>query len=125
MQRFAASVILYTKSAKYGEKGGESQVELSGVIFKNKTYRPKELFSYKLAVGDVSPELPKGTIDNISDIVKDASDSKFIIRKGSNYELFGVSYPSVAAIRDAIHANEVLKVKLWRSLIKHRTGNLI
>ena len=121
-QEFAASVIVYTRGSKYDStsSAAASTVELGGVVYKNKTFSPKQIYTFTMGVKQ-SADHDLGAVDNFSELLKRAKSIGFIKRAGGTHNLFKAGYVSESQLRAALKSDEVLRYKLWRSIVKHST----
>jgi len=121
-QEFAASIIVYTRSSKYDNtsSAAASVVELGGVVYKNKTFTPKQNYTFKMGVKQ-STDHDLGEVDNFTELLKRAKEVGFVKRAGGTHNLFKLGYPSESSLRAALKSDEALRYKLWRSIVKHST----
>lgn len=123
-QVYCSSIILYTRAASYNskEEAEMSEVELGGIVFKNKTYVPKQNYSFGLGLKD-TPDLKAGELNNCKQLTKRGKELKLISKNaGTGYTFAGVEYRTLEEIENACKNNEVLRLKLWRSIITLVTG---
>lgn len=123
-QEYCSSIIVYTKSAKYekGPASEDAEVELGGAVTKNKTFQPKQNYSFTMGLA-ASSKMGKGVIDNMTPLIKYAKEGKWLAKVGGSYQLFGAgSYPTEEAVAAALEADPMAKLKLWRSIVHHFTG---
>ena len=123
-QGFASSIILYTRSGVYNskEEAEMTNVELGGICYKNKTYVPKQNYSFNLQLKDTT-EAKAGEIDNCKQLAKRGQELRLVVKNsGAGYTFAGVSYRTLDELVNACKNNEALRFKLWRSVIATSCG---
>ena len=55
-------------------------------------------------------------------MVKQGKAHKLILRTGGALKFGGASFPSEAALMATLRVNEMLRFKLWRSVVRKVTG---
>lgn len=123
-QEFNSSVTVYTKSAKYDAKDESSManVVMSGITHKNKTYTPKQTYTFSMAVKDNGTK-QAGELDNIDQLVKRGKDLKLLQNKSGKL-LFGGKDLGMteATFRAKLKSSDAFRFKLWRSILVKSTG---
>ena len=118
-QRFAASVLILTKAVKYedGDNKLTAWAELSGVTKKNKTYVPRRVYNFKLALKDTDGILA-GHVNNEDELVKRGKLHGLITRH-DNVVGFG---ECTARIEDdlkvRLRSEPDVALDLWRQIIR-------
>lgn len=125
-QRFAASIIIYTHSTKIDDSGTVSSayVTFNGEMYKNKTYVPKLLYKFQMALKDLEDE-PTGYVDNLSVLISEAREIGLITSEKGKY-IFGKSeFSTLKEMKARLSTSEVLCRSLWKSVVKARCGTLV
>ena len=123
-QTFCSSIIIYTRAPTYNSKEAAEmvKVELAGNLYKNKTATPRQNYSFSLQLKTDS-ELKAGEVDNCSQLVKRGKELNLITKNtDTGYTFAGTTYRTLDEIIIASRNNEVLRLKLWRSVITVATG---
>lgn len=125
-QEFAASIIMYTKSAEYDDSKDKelSQVTLSGTFRKNKTYVPKMNFAYDLGLKD-SEDLKKGEVDNLKQLMVFGKKYNLIVVEGGEVRFGRNVFKTQRELRERLEASPQLYRSLWMSIVKAATGQLV
>lgn len=120
-QKFNAAIIIYTKSGKYDEKPDSkkemSSVKLSGVCHKNKTYIPKQNFSYDLSL-KTTKDFTVGHIDNVKQLMDKGKKYGLIKAKGGKTVFGDDEFDTQRDLAARLSVSERLYGKLWRSILK-------
>lgn len=122
-QRFAASIISYTNSAKV-EDGKDKETEfviLGGECKKNKTYIPKLEYEFALRLKNAG-DAKAGEIDNEKELFEQGKKYKLIKKEGLKVTFDDVSSPDEKTFINRLKVAPVLKKRLWRSIIYAATG---
>jgi recombination protein RecA len=117
-QEFAASVIVYTKASSYEDsKDAElSEVELRGIVTKNKVGTPKMNFSYVLGLRDTDA-LKKGEIANVKSLLDYGKKFGFIKMDGKKWFFNKNAFSTLKEISELLKANPNAYRLLWRSIV--------
>lgn len=124
-QRFAAAIIVYTNSAEIKDEksAAASVVTLNGVLKKNKTFRPREHYSFDFGVAD-SEELAMGTVNNFDQLIA-ASKRCELLAKGDDgvWRLGSKEYKTQKALVENLAGDPNFQLWLWQQVItKHMGG---
>jgi len=129
-QRFAASIISYTKAAKVddGKEKEAEYVTLGGSCKKNKTYTPKLNYEFTMRLKDSESE-KTGVVNNWNLLFEEGKKLKLIRKEGTTVK-FGsgegmITAPNDKMFKDKVRVSQVLQTRLWRSVIKAKCGVLI
>lgn len=116
-QRFAASIIVYTKSAKISDDTDKETAigEYGGVVHKNKTYIPRLNFAYRMALKETDG-WPACQVDNLSRMLKAGKRYGLIVtEKGKT--LFGdLKFPTQKALMEQVAKDAELYRLLWLAI---------
>jgi recombination protein RecA len=129
-QRFCASIIIYTKSAKVldGDDKETATVELGGVCYKNKTYIPRINFAYEMGLRE-GGKLSKGMVDNLKQIQSLGQKYRLIqkVTEGSTDTWrFGKRvWPTRKALMEEVERDPGLWRQLWRSIVAVATEKVV
>lgn len=115
-QEFVSSVIVYTRAGKLAES--EAEVELGGVVWKNKTFPPKKVYSASLGLTD-GAEYGRGMIDNVSPLVAPLKAGGWLTGNQKKWTLFGNEIGDTMALRKYLATNDKVRYKVWRTLNLH------
>lgn len=123
-QTFCSSIIIYTRAPKYDSKEATEMVsvELSGNLYKNKTATPRQNYSFNLQLKNDS-NLKAGEVDNCSQLVKRGKELRLVVKNTTTgFSFAGITYRTLEELENACKNDEVLRLKLWRSVITTATG---
>jgi len=125
-QRFAASVIVYTKSPKIkdGEDKETATVELGGLTFKNKTYVPQLNFAYEMGL-KATAKLGKGEVNNAKQLQAEALRYDLIVKDGTKWRFGEIVESSQKKIMERVCADDALWRQMWRSVVKAATDKVV
>ena len=132
-QEFCASIIVYTHSTSYDDtkgKGDKPGKELGigsygGVVFKNKTYRPRQKYTFKMGLRNTDA-FDMCQVDNIEQMIAGGKRHNLIVKDGKAGWKFGkITCRTLKELEGRIRASENTQKLLWRSIIKADTGNLV
>ena len=126
-QIYCSSIILYTRSASYNskEQADMESVELGGIVYKNKSYVPRQNYSFSLQLKNTA-EAKAGQIDNEKQLVKRGKELRLVIKNaGTGYSFAGVEYRTLEELENACKNTEAIKFKLWRSVVAASVGCVV
>jgi recombination protein RecA len=125
-QKFAASIISYTKSATTDD-GKEKELEfvtLKGVCKKNKTFTPKINYEFNMRLKPIEGE-SVGAIQNNELLLATGKKTKLVKTEGRKLTFGKVTAANDAEFVAKLKVSPILKAQLWRSTIKAKCGVVV
>lgn len=125
-QNFASSIIVYTKSADYQDSKDKelSRVKLSGTVKKNKTFTPKQNFTYELLLQDEEFS-KKGDIDNLRQLQSLGKKHNLIVVDKGKVSFGKLTFKTQKALMQEVASDKELYKSLWRSVVKASVGKVV
>ena len=108
-QKFAASIISYTKSAKTDETDAKEAefVKMGGVCKKNKTFPPKKNYEFSMRLR-ANADHPQGHVDNTKTLFDEGKRLKLIKKVAGGLQFGKVMVPTEKDVRARLNVSEVL-----------------
>lgn len=117
-QNYAASIVVFTSSAKIedSETVAQGMALMGGSTKKNKTFPPKKEFAYELLLAD-DGDKTKGTVNNTDLLMANLKKFDLLKKDGKEYVLLGSKFATQDELKEELRKNPTFFYNVWQHLL--------